>query len=269
MSGYDTDLSDAQWAIIEPFIPPAKTGGRPRTTDVRRVVDAVMYLVKTGCHWRLLPNEFPPWRTVYEYFRAWGRSGLLKKIQLALVAATRKVEGRKATPSILIIDSQSVPTGKMGGERGYDGGKRVKGRKRHLVVDSLGLPLGIWVTGANVHDLNGGQRVLRHVRRAIKGMKVKKLYADGTYVAKSFHAWVKQQFGAVVENAKNLAFKAQRFIPISQRWVIERTFSWVKDYRRLTIDYERLVKHSRFIIRIAAIRFMLNRLAPREDVATW
>lgn len=165
-----------------------------------------------------------------------------------------------------MLDSQRVKTGKMGGESGYDGGKRVKGRKRHLVVDSLGLPVAISVTAANVHDLNDGRRVRRHVQRLLKGRTSKKLYADGSYIAQNFRDWVKKEFQAKLITAKNLAQRFKEFIPVSQRWVVERTFSWIYDYRRLTIDYERLTQHSRFMVRLAAIRLMLNRLAPRPDV---
>lgn len=269
MTAYVTDTTDEQWLLIARLIPRPKAGGRPRTTNERRVVDAVLYLLKTGCQWRQLPNDFPPWRTVYGYFDEWGRTGIIKKIQRALYFMVRKAAGRSRLPSIVVIDSQSVKTGKMGGERGYDGGKRVKGRKRHFAVDSLGMPLAVSVTAANVHDLRGAKRLLPQVRKFLLRPSFKKVYADGGYLARSFKEWVKEKYNAGVYIAKNLAQKFKRFIPVSQRWVVERTFSWVYDFRRLTIDYERTIHHSRFMLRMAAISLMLNRLAPNELAPDW
>lgn len=263
--GYDTDLSDAQWARVEPLIPPAKSGGRPRTTEVRKALDAVLYLVKTGCQWRLLPRTFPPWRTVYDYFKQWRDDGTLRRLQRRLYFAARKKARRKRYPTVVVIDSQSVKTGKMGGERGFDGGKRIKGRKRHMVVDTLGLPLATVVTAANVHDLTGGRKALARVKKFIGGRPIRKLYADGMYAAENFRGWVREQFGATTRVAKNLAQKFKRFVPVSQRWVVERSFAWWGDYRRLTIDYERLTTSSRAMLRLAAINLMLARLHPKAE----
>ena len=157
----------------------------------------------------------------------------------------------------------------MGGVRGYDGGKKIKGRKRHSAVDSLGLPMAITVTAANVHDLKGGKKSLLRVFKFIRGRSLKKIHADGAYIAEWFGEWVKEKFSATVEIAKTLAQKYKAFVPIAQRWVVERTFSWWQDYRRLTMDYERLTKTSRSMLRLAAICLMLNRLAPREDKIVW
>jgi putative transposase len=150
----------------------------------------------------------------------------------------------------------------MGGERGYDGGKRVKGRKRHIAVDSLGLPVAITVTAANVHDTRGGVTVLQQAGHFLRRFSLRRVYADGGYNGNPFRDWVRGKFRATVEIAVNLAKKFKEFVPVSQRWVVERTFSWLYDCRRLTIDYERTIRHSRFMIRLAAIRLMLNRIAP-------
>jgi len=266
---YPSSLTDQQWLAIAPLIPRAKFGGRPRTTNERQVLDAILYVLRTGCQWRQLPHEYPNWRTVYGYFKAWGDVGVWKKIQRKLYFMVREESGRPRLPSVVVIDSQSVKTGKMGGERGYDGGKRVKGRKRHIAVDSLGMPLAVVVTPANVHDLTGGKRVLPQVRKLLLRPSFNRVYADGAYLAKTFKDWLRTKFDATVRISKNLAQKFKTFVPVSQRWVVERTFAWLQNFRRLTVDYERTTKHSKFMLRLAAISLMLNRLYPSEWAPDW
>jgi putative transposase len=161
---YDTDLSDAAWALVAPLLPPARPGGRPRTTDLRAVVDAILYLLRTGCQWRLLPRDFPPWSTVHHYFRTWRNTGVWVRLHRALYARARAAAGRAPCPSLVIMDGQSVKTTERGGVRGFDGHKRVKGRKRHILVDTLGLPIANRVEPAGVSDRRAGARLLAGLR---------------------------------------------------------------------------------------------------------
>jgi putative transposase len=247
--------------LIAALIPPPLVGGRPRTTDIRRVVEAILYLLKTGCQWRNLPHDFPPWRTVYGYFVEWRRTGVVRRIHQTLVKKIRREAGRSGYPSIAILDSQSVKTGKMVSEdKGYDGGKHVKGRKRHLAVDSQGLIIGVSVTSANTHDQVGGKRVITRLKRFMRDRQIKKVYADGGYDGQPFRSWVKQKIDATVRVTKGIGQKVKGFIPIAKRWVVERTFGWLGDYRRLDKDQERKTRNSVAMIRWASINLMLNRL---------
>jgi putative transposase len=264
---YATDLSDQKWALIEPLLPARRPRGRPRKTDLRRVVDAILYFVKNSGHWRNLPHDFPPWQTCYWYYREWRRTGVLKRMQQRLVKTVRRAEGRKAIPSIAIIDAQSVKSGKLG-RRGYDGGKRVKGRKRHIAVDTLGLLLAISVTPANTHDKVGGRRVVKRLARWLKGKSPKVLYADGGYKGAPFAEFVREHMNACVKIAGNIAQTVGKFVPLPRRWVVERTFAWLGDYRRLDKDHERLTTNSIAMIRWAAVSHMLNRLC-RDKPDPW
>ncbi|WP_291367487.1 IS5 family transposase [Acetobacter sp. UBA5411] len=261
---YDTDLTDEQWALIRHRIPRAKKGGRPRSTNMRRVIDAIMYVVTHGCKWRGLPKDFPPWETVYRYFCAIHRRGLWRNIHYDLYKEIRHKAGKSKRPTLLIIDSQSVKTGKCASAetKGYDGGKRVKGRKRHVLVDSMGLLVDVQVTPANVHDTKGARLLLEKYKRREKKPKVKKIIGDKGYRGELLNGFVRKAFNAVVEIGENHTNMVRGFVPAHKRWLVERGLAWLGDYWRLSIDRERYPARSMSMIRLAFIRLMLRRLVP-------
>lgn len=259
---YPSDLTDAQWGLVEPLIPPPRsnpeTGGRPRKWPMRSIVDAILYLVRTGCAWRQLPADFPPWRTVYEYFARWEADGTLDEIHDALRDEVRRREGREVEPSAGVIDSQTVrgadtvPTG----SRGYDAGKRTNGRKRHLVTDTIGLLLVVAVTAASVQDRDGGQTILGRLRDAHR--RVKLVWADAGYQGRMVE-WAKTAIALAVQIVRK--HKGQRgFQVLPRRWVVERTLAWMMKWRRLSRDYERLPTHAEAMAKWAMIGLMIRRL---------
>jgi transposase len=254
---YDTDMSDAAWALVQPHLPAAKIGGRPRTTSLRAVVDAIFYLLRTGCQWRLLPREYPPRSTVYHYFSVWRSRGIWTRLQWALHKLVRLAAGRGECPTVAIMDGQSVKTTERGGARGFDAFKKVKGRKRHILVDTLGLPFASRVEPADVSDRVSGRRLVGGLKLAFADLKT--IIADAGHESRTLAHHMKRHDGYKLQIVK----RRQRAFKITGlTWIVERSIAWLGRNRRLAKDYEYRVQASETMIDIAAIRLMLNRLAP-------
>jgi transposase len=255
---YDSDLTDAQWAYLQPMLPKPRKRGRPRT-DRRLVLSAILYVLKGGIPWRLLPANFPPWKTVYHVFRAWTRDRTWAALNDALRVCVRRQEGRQNQPSAAILDSQSVKSDGHGGEVGYDAGKRIKGRKRHLLVDTLGLVLGAALTPASCPEREGAQRVLGRVAGWFK--RLRRLWVDGGYTGAAFADWVKEHWPKIEVEVVKRSDNVQGFAVLPRRWVVERTFGWLMRHRRLVRDYECTESSAEAWIHLAMIRIQLRRLA--------
>jgi len=255
---YDTDLTDEQWALVEPLLPRRARTGRPRA-DLREVLNAVLYLNRTGCQWRLLPRDFPPWSTVHTHYRRWRADGTLDGVHDALRQNVRKKAGRHPSPRSSAVDSQSVKSAGAGGEAGYDGGKKVSGRKRHLWVDSMGLLLAVWVTSAAVHDARAACDLLLSIPWDSLP-RLARVYADSAYAA----AYLAEELlGAPFDLVLvSRPAGAAGFVLVPQRWVVERTFAWLGRSRRLSKEYERLTDSSEAMIKLCMVHHMLRRLCP-------
>lgn len=258
---YPTDISDAEWSILEPLVPPAIAHPNlqePKHTR-REILNAIRYRTRTACAWRMLPHDFPPWKTVYNTHREWSLDGTLKTINDALVEQVRLHEGRNIEPTAGIIDSQSVKGSAQGGGYGYDAGKKVRGRKRHVLVDALGLVLAVGVTPASVQDRDAAVPLIENA--ALEHSNLQKIWTDGVYNGKPIES-LEERTGIDIEMVKRTD-DMSGFSVLPRRWVVERTFGWMERFRLLNREYERTVSSSEAGVFHAMIMIMGRRLAER------
>jgi transposase len=263
---YPSDVTDEQWALIEPLIP-VYPGGRPRKTDVRDVLDAILYLLRTGCQWRYLPKDFPPRSTVWRYFDEWRHNGTLDAIHDLLRKKVRTQEKPYQPRTTASVDSQSVDTTSGGEQRGRDNAKNVDGRKRHIVVDTMGLLLAVVITAANVHDARAAQEVFAQMPgKDFPRLEV--VQADDQYHSPELDRWLRVHHRPYHIWVVSRPTGERRFKPLRSRWVVERTFAWLGRYRRLSRDYEHTAASSEAVVKVAAIHHYLRRLGRSKTAAS-